>query len=109
MIFRRLLSNQVLTVLQPKHSFSRHVVVYARFSEGLLLHSFAGFSFPNFVQQANCRVGKKIMWGELCRGHVGYDVLPFSLLRALLPKPMKRGCAHGDAPPFRTGSYFDLG
>ena len=49
------------------------------------------------------------MWGELCRGHVGYDVLPFSLLRALLPKPMKRGCAHGDAPPFRTGLYFDLG
>ena len=49
------------------------------------------------------------MWGELCRGHVGYDVLQFSLLRALLPKPMKRGCAHGDAPPFRTGSYDDLG
>ena len=49
------------------------------------------------------------MWGELCRGHVGYDVLPFSLLRALLPKPMKRGCAQGDAPPFRTGSYDDIG
>ena len=67
------------------------------------------FRFPALCSKPTAAWGNKIMWGELCRGHVGYDVLPFSLLRALLPKPMKRGCAHGDAPPFRTGSYDDLG